>query len=61
MAKRYTLNVSREVHLTIQDRRVADLRKTGKSPTVDELLRKMLRLKEEAAGHEVALGKGKAE
>jgi hypothetical protein len=46
MSKRYTLNVSREVHLALQDRRVAALRKTGTTPTVDEVLRALLRLKQ---------------
>jgi hypothetical protein len=45
MSKRYTLNVSRGVHLAIQDRRIAALRKTGTAPTVDELLRALLRMK----------------
>jgi len=52
MEKRYTLNVSREVHLAIQDRRVAALRKTGVSPTVDELLRRLLKMKEETSTQE---------
>jgi beta-lactamase superfamily II metal-dependent hydrolase len=47
MAKRYTLNVSREVYLLIQDRRLAMLRQTGKSTTVEDVLRKLLRLKDE--------------
>jgi hypothetical protein len=42
--KRYTLNVSKEVYLALADLRTKELRKTGKAPTVDEVLRKQLRL-----------------
>jgi hypothetical protein len=42
--KRYSLNVSKDVYVKLMDLRTKDLLKTGHAPTVDELLRKQLRL-----------------
>jgi hypothetical protein len=44
---RYTLNVSKEVSAAVMDLRAAELRKTGKHATVDEVLRKLLHLGKE--------------
>jgi hypothetical protein len=45
--KRYTLNVTKDVYLALMDIRSKELQKSGKAPTVDEVLRKQLRLGKE--------------
>lgn len=41
----HTLNVSKEVSAAVKARQVAELQKTGKSITVDEVLRRALKIK----------------
>lgn len=50
MAKRYTLNVSKEVYMALTDLRAKELRKSDKAPTHDELLRKLLKISAEEKG-----------
>jgi hypothetical protein len=42
--RRYTLNVSRDVYVALQDLRNKELRKQDKAPTVDQILRKLLKI-----------------
>ena len=44
MERRYTLNVSKEVYAALMDLRTKEFRKTDEAPTVDQLLRKLLKL-----------------
>lgn len=52
--KRYSLNVTKEVYVTLMKMRTDALSKTGHAPTVDELLRKQLKLEENTSGKEKA-------
>ena len=42
--KRYTLNVTKEVYVALQDLRTKELRKQDKAPSTDQILRKLLKL-----------------
>jgi hypothetical protein len=42
--RRYTLNVSKEVYVALQDLRTKELKKQDKAPSVDQILRKLLKL-----------------
>jgi hypothetical protein len=42
--RRYTLNVSKEVYVALQDLRTKELKKQDKAPSADQILRKLLKL-----------------
>ena len=46
MQKRYTINVSSTVVAAVKARQLAELERTGKHITADEVLRKLLKIKE---------------
>ena len=48
MARRYTLNVSKEVYTLLNERRLKELRRSDKAPTVDEILRRLLKIEKNA-------------
>ena len=50
MAKRYTLNVSKDVYVALMDLRAKELRRSDKASTHDELLRKLLKIVPEEKG-----------
>ena len=50
--KRHSLNVTKEVYLALMRMRTEALAKTGHAPTVDELLRKQLKLEDSNSGKE---------
>ena len=42
--RRYTLNVTKEVYVALQDLRTQELKRQDKAPSVDQILRKLLKL-----------------
>ena len=44
MTKRYTLNVSKDVYTLLKKMSLAELKETDKPPSIDELLRKLLKV-----------------
>ena len=50
--KRYSLNVTKEVYLALIKMRTDTLVKTGHAPTVDEILRKQLKVEDNIPGKE---------
>lgn len=45
--RRYTLNVSKEVYAHLRDLSLKELRRGDKVPSVDDLLRKLLKIDKE--------------